>query len=101
LEDAALYGTARLARPPRGPDVAGKTGTASDLGPRGPNSWTHAWFAGWAPAAAPNVVAAVFLENGAGGRDAAPLAARIFEHALAGSSGVKGNGAKGDGVKGF
>jgi len=73
LEAATEYGTARLAQPP-GMKVAGKTGTASD--PRGGN--VHAWFAGYAPAHAPRVALVVFLEQGVGGRDAAPVAAELF-----------------------
>ena len=77
LEAAAEYGTARLARPP-GVRVAGKTGTASD--PR--SGQIHAWFAGYAPAEAPRIVVVVFLERGAGGRDAAPIARELFQAAL-------------------
>jgi peptidoglycan glycosyltransferase len=77
LVAATGYGTARLASPP-GIQVAGKTGTASDPA----TGRVHAWFAGWAPAAAPKVVVVVFLEQGSGGRDAAPIAAEIFRAAL-------------------
>lgn len=74
LEAATEYGTARLAQPP-GVKVAGKTGTASD--PRGGN--VHAWFAGYAPARSPRVALVVFLEQGVGGRDAAPIAGELFQ----------------------
>jgi hypothetical protein len=77
MEAAAEYGTARLASP-AGIKVAGKTGTASDPA----TGRVHAWFAGWAPAGAPRVVVVVFLEQGIGGRDAAPIAAEIFKAAL-------------------
>ena len=54
--------------------VAGKTGTAlADEGP-----WTHAWFAGYAPAENPEIVLVVFLEKGHGGTDAASVAREIF-----------------------
>ncbi len=54
--------------------VAGKTGTAAaDEGP-----WTHAWFAGYAPAENPEIVLVVFLEKGHGGSDAAGVAREIF-----------------------
>jgi len=54
--------------------VAGKTGTAvADEGP-----WTHAWFAGYAPAENPQIVLVVFLEKGHGGSDAAGVAREIF-----------------------
>ena len=77
LEAATEYGTARLARPP-GLKVGGKTGTASDPG----NGQIHAWFAGYAPAGSPRIVVVVFLEQGAGGRDAAPIARELFQAAL-------------------
>ena len=77
LAAAAEYGTARLAQPVIG-RVAGKTGTASDPG----NGRVHAWFAGWAPAESPRIVLVIFLEQGVGGRDAAPIARELFEVAL-------------------
>ncbi len=77
LEAATEYGTARLARPP-GVKVAGKTGTASDPG----NGQIHAWFAGYAPVESPRVAVMVFLEQGAGGRDAAPIARQLIQLAL-------------------
>jgi cell division protein FtsI/penicillin-binding protein 2 len=77
LGAATEYGTARLARP-RGIKVAGKTGTASDPGA----GRIHAWFAGYAPAESPRVAIVVFLEQGSGGRDAAPIARELFEVAL-------------------
>ena len=77
LEAATEYGTARLARPP-GVKVAGKTGTASDPG----NGQIHAWFAGYAPAESPRIAVMVFLEQGVGGRDAAPIARQLIQAAL-------------------
>lgn len=77
LEAATAYGTARLAQPP-GTSVAGKTGTASDPG----SGRIHAWFAGFAPARSPRIVIVVFLDQGAGGRDAAPIAGELFQAAL-------------------
>ncbi len=54
--------------------VAGKTGTAAaEEGP-----WTHAWFAGYAPAENPEIALVVFLEKGHGGSDAAEVAREIF-----------------------
>ena len=67
LEAATEYGTARLAQP-AGLRVAGKTGTSGG----------HAWFAGFAPAGRPRIAVVVFLEQGAGGADAAPVALEIF-----------------------
>jgi penicillin-binding protein 2 len=72
LEDSVRFGMARLARAP-GIIVAGKTGTASSQ-----SGYTHAWFAGYAPAAAPEIVLVVFFEQGRGGPDAAPVAGEIF-----------------------
>lgn len=73
LEQSTSYGMARLAAIPE-IRVAGKTGTPqADEG-----TWTHAWFAGYAPADKPEIVVVVFLERGEGPADAAPLAAEIF-----------------------
>ena len=75
LEAATQYGMARLAQPASTHlRVAGKTGTS--MAAEGP--WTHAWFAGYAPSDKPEVVLIVFLENGAGPTDAAPLASELF-----------------------
>ena len=67
LEGAVAYGSAQLAAAP-GLEVAGKTGTGKG----------HAWFAGFAPAQAPEIVVVVFLDQGRGGADAAPIAGEIF-----------------------
>jgi len=74
LEAATVYGTAQPAQTP-GLAVAGKTGTATSRS----RIWTHAWFAGFAPAAEPEIVLVVFLESGTGGSDAAPVAGDVFE----------------------
>jgi cell division protein FtsI/penicillin-binding protein 2 len=74
LRAAVEYGTAQLARPDRVP-VAGKTGTPMSRG----RGWAHGWFCGFAPSAAPEIVVTVFVENGSGGADAAPIARTIFE----------------------
>ncbi len=74
LEGSASYGMGRLAQPESAIRVAGKTGTS--LAEEGP--WTHAWFAGWAPAVKPQIVLVVFLEKGTGGVDAAGAARTIF-----------------------
>jgi len=73
LHDSAGYGMARNASP-QGLSVLGKTGTASDP----PNSYTHAWFAGFAPAERPEIVVVVFVERGRGSVEAAELARAIF-----------------------
>ena len=74
LQQSASYGMGREAQPAASMKVAGKTGTAvADEGP-----WTHAWFAGYAPAENPEIVLVVFLEKGHGGTDAAGVAREIF-----------------------
>ena len=72
LEAATEYGTARLAHLPQ-VKVAAKTGTAA-----APGKPASAWFAGFAPAENPAVVVVVFLEQGAGGRDAAPIGGELL-----------------------
>lgn len=74
LYQSVTYGMGHEAQPARQMKVAGKTGTApADEGP-----WTHAWFAGYAPAEHPEIAVAVFLEKGHGGGDAARVAREIF-----------------------
>ena len=74
LQQSVAYGMGRMAQPDVPMKVAGKTGTAmADEGP-----WTHAWFAGYAPAENPQIVLVVFLEKGHGGTDAASVAREIF-----------------------
>jgi penicillin-binding protein 2 len=74
MEGASRYGTARLATP-QGVSIAGKTGTSASSN----GGLTNAWFAGFAPSARPEIVVVVFLEQGSGGADAAPVAGRILE----------------------
>jgi cell division protein FtsI/penicillin-binding protein 2 len=74
VRQSASYGMGRAAQP-SGMSIAGKTGTAvADEG-----AWTHAWFAGYAPAENPEIVLVVFLEKGHGGSDAAGVAHEIFD----------------------
>lgn len=73
LEQATSYGMARLASIPD-LNVAGKTGTPQAE----EGAWTHAWFAGYAPADKPEIVVVVYLERGEGPADAAPLGGEIF-----------------------
>ncbi len=74
LQQSVAYGMGRMAQPDTPMKVAGKTGTAvADEG-----SWTHAWFAGYAPAEDPQIALVVFLEKGHGGSDAAGVAREIF-----------------------
>jgi cell division protein FtsI/penicillin-binding protein 2 len=63
LEGAVAYGSAQLAGSP-GLGVAGKTGTGAG----------HAWFAGFTR----DIVVVVFLAEGKGASDAAPVAGEIF-----------------------
>lgn len=81
-------GTAKLAQVAYGA-VAGKTGTAQVRkiirnGNRQKvkrfRDRNHAWFAGYAPADAPQIAVVVFLEHGgSGGKDAAPLFSKIVQ----------------------
>ena len=73
LEGSVAYGMGQLAQV-RELGVAGKTGTAASR----ESSWTHAWFAGYAPAKNPEIVLVVCLEVGRGGADAAPIAGELF-----------------------
>ncbi|HTV64120.1 MAG TPA: penicillin-binding transpeptidase domain-containing protein [Bryocella sp.] len=74
LEGSVAYGMAHAAQPPTAIKVAGKTGTA----PAEEGQWTHAWFAGYAPAQRPEIALVVFLEKGHGGSEAATIARSIF-----------------------
>ncbi|MET0286081.1 MAG: penicillin-binding protein 2 [Polyangiales bacterium] len=70
--------------------VAGKTGTAQveqHLRDKSDEkkSWyiyrSHAWFAGWAPAQAPELAVVVMVEHGGGGgKNAAPIAVDAMQH---------------------
>jgi cell division protein FtsI/penicillin-binding protein 2 len=73
LRGAVAYGTAQRAAV-SGMHVAGKTGSV-----RTAEGARVAWFAGYAPADAPEVVVAVMLQARSGGSDAAPVASRILE----------------------
>jgi membrane peptidoglycan carboxypeptidase len=78
LEGAVEFGTAQYAAVP-GVKVAGKTGsTRSAAGNR------IAWFCGFMPSRAPEVVVSVMLAGRSGGADAAPVAAQILEAYRAG-----------------
>ena len=60
--------------------VAAKTGSAEPGG----NQTTHAWYIAFAPAEAPRIAVAVFVEHGGtGGGAAAPIARQIMQEALA------------------
>lgn len=63
--------------------VAGKTGTAQVVGLEhggGEHFDDHAWFAGYAPAEAPQIVVVALVENGGhGGATSAPLVKKVME----------------------
>lgn len=82
LEQSVSYGMARAAQPAGQKQVAGKTGTT----PAENGAWTHAWFAGYAPADDPQIVVVVFLEKGHGGSEAAGVARSIFSFYETGSA---------------
>jgi penicillin-binding protein 2 len=73
LSGAVTYGTAQGAGAD-GIEVAGKTGTSTAM----EGAWTHAWFAGFAPAEDPKIVAVIFLERGHGS-EAAEIAGLLFQ----------------------
>ncbi len=86
-------GTAYDARIDGGVPIAGKTGTAQVQrrsrrpGEEQRRQWyfnrDHAWFAGFAPAGAPEVALVVLVEHGGGGgRYAAPIASQILQDYL-------------------
>ncbi len=78
LEGAVEFGTAQNARV-QGVTVAGKTGSVRT------NAGAHvAWFAGFMPSRAPEVVATIMLAGRSGGADAAPIAHEILEAHRAG-----------------
>lgn len=85
LQQSVSYGMGHEAQPAAAMKVAGKTGTATAE----EGAWTHAWFAGYAPAQNPEIVLVVFLEKGHGGSDAASVARAIFA-AFAESRGARG-----------
>ncbi len=71
--------------------ISGKTGTAQvtalvegvSQAELPPHLRHHAWFVGWAPSEAPELVVAVVVEHGGGGAAAAaPVAARVLRAAL-------------------
>lgn len=66
--------------------VAAKTGSAEPGG----DVPTHAWYIAFAPADAPRIAVAVFVENGGtGGGTAAPVAQKVIQRALSLKAGDK------------
>jgi penicillin-binding protein 2 len=80
MRQAAVWGTARPAAA-TSVTVAGQTGTA-EFGPRLSTGKyaTHGWFTGYAPANDPQIAVVIFLGEGVGQDDAAPIAGRIFQY---------------------
>ncbi|WP_213974990.1 peptidoglycan D,D-transpeptidase FtsI family protein [Tepidanaerobacter acetatoxydans] len=75
LEAAAEYGTGESANPRNNRRIGGKTGTAEIE-----NQASHAWFVGYYPADAPELVMSVFVEHGGSGSAiAAPIFKEIIE----------------------
>jgi cell division protein FtsI/penicillin-binding protein 2 len=79
LEAAVEFGTAQNANI-KGVKVAGKTGSVLSAAGE-----PIAWFAGFMPSRAPEVVVAVMLPGRSGGADAAPIAGRILAEYRAGA----------------
>ena len=84
VNDGGTGGRARI----EGRDVAGKTGTSQvtrlstgvDSDDLPVDLRSHSWFVGFAPADAPRVAFAVFVEHGGhGGESAAPIAKQVLE----------------------
>jgi hypothetical protein len=88
MEAVVRYGTGTGAQIP-GVVVAGKTGTSQIENGTGSSTQgslqnTDAWFVGYAPAGAPQMLAAALFPNaGAGGDAAAPSVRDVLEYALA------------------
>jgi penicillin-binding protein 2 len=73
LRQSVAYGTSMAAKLPQ-IQVAGKTGTVSEyFGYK-----TDAWFIGFAPFENPEIAVVVFLENGRGALDAAPMGGEVL-----------------------
>ena len=78
MQAVVAYGTGQPAQSSLA-TVAGKTGTAE----LGPGIKSDAWFIGYAPAQAPQVVVAVLIvHGGVGGTTAAPIARQVIDAAL-------------------
>lgn len=76
LRQVITSGTGKVMNVPTLPPNAGKTGTAED-----PPRRSHAWYGGYAPLDAPEVVVVAFVENadGGGGKVAAPMVRQVLE----------------------
>jgi penicillin-binding protein 2 len=80
MHQSVIYGAGKRAGVP-GLDIAGKTGTAEFKDyEAGGATRQHAWFTGYYPYDAPEIVVTVYYDLGVGGDKAAPTAAKIFEY---------------------
>ena len=94
LEGVVSEGTGKRAQS-KFVEIAGKTGTAQNVGARFQRSEgedtpkqfrDHAWFVAYAPASDPKIAIAVIVENtGHGGTFAAPIAKALIEEYLKGN----------------
>lgn len=74
MRQSVVYGTSVNASVPE-VIAAGKTGTAAEYF----GNKTVAWFIGFAPFEKPEIAIVVFLEEGRGALDAAPIGGRVFQ----------------------
>ncbi|NUM75027.1 hypothetical protein HUU40_11760 [candidate division KSB1 bacterium] len=74
MRQSVVYGTSVNASVPE-VIAAGKTGTAAEYF----GGKTAAWFIGFAPFEKPEIAIVVFLEEGRGALDAAPIGGRVFQ----------------------
>jgi penicillin-binding protein 2 len=80
MRQSVSTGVAQSAQVP-GLAVAGKTGTAEfGAAGEGEGYQTHGWFVGFAPYENPEIAVVVFVQQGGGGQNSAPAAARIFDY---------------------
>ena len=87
LKDSVNYGMAHNAAV-AGMEIAGKTGTASDLGQSLDQLWSHGWFAGTGYLGHEEYVVVIYLPRG-NGADAARLAQHFFLAAKASTASAR------------
>jgi len=80
MRQSADYGVANSVAVP-GLSIAGKTGTAEFGEQHADGKYdTHGWFVGFAPFDDPEIAVAVFVQQGGGFQNAAPVARQIFDY---------------------
>jgi len=80
MRQSADYGVANSVAVP-GLAIAGKTGTAEFGEQHADGKYdTHGWFVGFAPFDDPEIAVAVFVQQGGGFQNAAPVARQIFDY---------------------